>query len=241
MSKILYINPLGLDIWDEHFEEILNSAAEPSTQVDAIHLSIEERTPFVPTLPFYLGDLFRAVKRAEEQRYDAVIIGCALDPGLKEAKAMVSIPVVGPSEACMHTAAMLSQRFSVIVTATDPAFLYLAQDNARRYGLDSKIASYEVANIKQTPPEVIDTLMEDSQKLRDVILGNFRKAVKEGAGRKAKKAVKEDGAGALVFCCTLFSGMLKPLAEELKVPIIDPAVGSLKVAEMLVGSVCYYR
>ena len=44
---------------------------------------------------------------AEKNGYDAVVVSCMMDPGVKAAKEAVNIPVVGPKEACMAVASIL--------------------------------------------------------------------------------------------------------------------------------------
>src|SRR3546814_4706331 len=76
---------------------------------------------------------------------DAVIIDCMGDPGLKAAREVVSIPVLGPSETAMHLAAMLGHRFS-IVTVLD-SVVPMIDNLAKLYGMADKLASIRVIDI----------------------------------------------------------------------------------------------
>ena len=58
--------------------------------------------------------IFRAVRRLEEEGYDAVVVGCCYDPGVKVARELVDIPVVGPLEAAMNHASYFGHRFTVL-------------------------------------------------------------------------------------------------------------------------------
>jgi Asp/Glu/hydantoin racemase len=51
---------------------------------------------------------------AEKQGYDAFIIGCASDMGLKECRGIVNIPVIAPTEATALYASTLGTKFSII-------------------------------------------------------------------------------------------------------------------------------
>ena len=51
---------------------------------------------------------------AEKEGFDGVVIGCCADPGLKDAKTLVNIPVTAPFEAVARTAPA-SGRLGVIV------------------------------------------------------------------------------------------------------------------------------
>jgi len=46
---------------------------------------------------------------AEANGYEAVVVSCIMDPGVKAAKEAVDIPVVGPKEACINIATILGK------------------------------------------------------------------------------------------------------------------------------------
>lgn len=51
---------------------------------------------------------------AERQGYDAVAVSCFLDPGLEEARSMVSIPVVSSCETALLVASTVARSFGLI-------------------------------------------------------------------------------------------------------------------------------
>lgn len=149
---------------------------------------------------------------AEREGFDGVVIGCFYDPGLREARELVEIPVVGVCEASLHVASMLSAgKFSVLVGRRK--WIPKMADNARIYGLDSRISSWRVLDL--TVPD-----MHDADKTQAAIL------------REARKAVEEDRAECVVLGCTGMAGQAMKAQEELGVPILDPVLMGLKVAEM---------
>jgi len=79
------------------------------------------------------------VIEAEKTGYDAFIIGTAPDPGLRDARTLVDIPVVAYTEASMHIACMLGSRFSYVgfVNMQDRHM-----DNARIYGLAERLGPW---------------------------------------------------------------------------------------------------
>lgn len=227
MPKILYINPLGTDAFDERFKRILESAARPETEIQVISFKpIDEN---LINVSLYLGETFRAVVKAEKNGFDAVIIGCCVDPGLSESKNEVKIPVVGPAEASLHVASMLGP-FSAIIAEPDT---YM-QELARKYGLAHMLASVKSANAIR-PADENEIAIEDPKRHRQIIMGIFQKAMVATVPELARSAVIEDQARAIILGCTLFSGWAKErkvISKELKVPVMDPAIVSLKVAEM---------
>ena len=113
--RIAFINPFGTAAFDEIIEDTLVPYAGTGTTVDVIHLEgVPENIDYY--YPKHLMELaiFRAVRRLEEQGYDAVVVGCCYDPGVKVARELVDIPVVGPLEAAMNHASYFGHRFTVI-------------------------------------------------------------------------------------------------------------------------------
>ncbi len=80
----------------------------PDTEVDAVNIlygpaSIESVYDDTMAAPF----IVQKAEWAEKNGYDAVVVSCMMDPGVKAAKEAVNIPVVGPKEACMAIASIL--------------------------------------------------------------------------------------------------------------------------------------
>jgi allantoin racemase len=150
---------------------------------------------------------------------DAAIIDCMGDPGLEAAREKVSIPVIGPAETSMHVAAMLAHRFSV-VTVLDtliPAF----DHHALKAGLTSRMASVRTVGIPVLA-------LGDHSRLLEALVD------------QSVRAVTDDGAHLLILGCTGMAGTVPALLAGLErqgisdVPVIDPTVLAVKVAEALV-------
>jgi len=234
-------------------EDVLNRAASPGTQVDVTYLPQpgEPAAPFLPAVPFFHGPLFRRIKRAEEEGYDGVIIGCAADPGLSEAKRLVSIPVTAPLEANLHLATMLRARVTVMLPAGAEARTRY-WDMARAHGLDHKIASIVSVDLHYPPQdECIRMMHEEPEQLLKLILEDHRQELRGRIAEQARRAILEDGAQAIFLGCTLWTGMAGILAEALegtadplddrfaetlKVPVLDPGIGTLRVIEALAAT-----
>jgi len=149
---------------------------------------------------------------AEREGFDAVVIGCFYDPGLREARELVEIPVVGVCEASLHVASMLSAgKFSVLVGRRK--WIPKMADTASNYGFDNRIASWRVLDL--TVPD-----MHDLEKTQAAIL------------REARGAVEEDMAECVVLGCTGMAGQAMRAQEEYGVPVLDPVLMGVKVAEL---------
>ncbi|MBS7646269.1 MAG: aspartate/glutamate racemase family protein [Candidatus Bathyarchaeia archaeon] len=158
--------------------------------------------------------ILEKVMEAEKSGFDAVIIDCMGDPALNAAREIVKIPVIGPCQASMAIASTLCEKFSVVTVLK--RLLPLFWRKVKEYGFDAKVASVRSVEVP---------VLELEEK---------RSEVKAKLLAESKKAVNEDGAGAIILGCTGMVGMAAELQEAIGIPVIDPAVASIKLAECLV-------
>src|ERR1700749_4388542 len=57
---------------------------------------------------------FAVATKAQDDGYDALILGCFGDPGLDGFRELLDVPMVGPFEASVHAACQLGHRFGVV-------------------------------------------------------------------------------------------------------------------------------
>ena len=76
--------------------------------------------------------VFNEVMRLEQEGFDAVIVGCCYDPGVRVARELVDIPVVGPLEAALNMSSYMAHR-PTIVTDHHKAVPWI-EDLVRLYG-----------------------------------------------------------------------------------------------------------
>ncbi len=218
--RIKIIIPITSPVLDAEAEEEFAGYAFPETQTSVTHLdygpaSIECELDDAVCVP----DFLNKAKQAEAEGYDAIISDCFLDPGVKAAREVLSIPVVGAAEASMHFAASLGHRYSVVTVL--PNVVSAMEDLAAEYGVDKKLASVRYVDIP-----VLD--LKNKKKLINAL------------HREMLAAIKEDHAHVLVLGCTGMMGVAKEMEKQLKrdgyeVPVVDPAGAALKFAESLVS------
>lgn len=157
--------------------------------------------------------------KAERSGADAVIIDCMADPGVKAAREMLSIPVLGPGETSMHLAAMLGQKFGyvTVLNSVKP----MVRNLVRVCGVQEKLASIKVVDIPVL--ELEPRIGEAKQRL----------------GACALEAVEEDDADVIVLGCTGFLGCASAIETCLaerghKIPVIDPIPATVCIAEGIV-------
>ena len=154
---------------------------------------------------------------AERRGFDAVITGCAGDPGVEAAREMVRIPVIGPGQAALHTAAMLGSTFAVLTPVEST--VRPARALVRHYGLAERCVSVRPVNCS-----VMD-IREGRREILEAVLAVTR------------RCITEDQADVLVLLCASLSHVFGDrLAAALPVPVVNALRVSVRAAEMLVGS-----
>ena len=220
--ELLYLMPGAGMPGDEikRREEVANSLTRSGTRVTveevgegplSIESAIEEYISIGPMLK-------RLYKIRREQKYNAIIIGCAGDPGLRAARELMDIPVIGPAESSYHFACMIADRFSVIsplqagVASADELVA-----RVREMGLSSRLASVEFVDIP-----VAEMWTDDS-------------AAVTRLATKAIKRAEESGAGCVVLgCMSMAFRTAKSAWKGVSIPVINPLKVAIKTAECFV-------
>lgn len=218
--RIRVINPVITKEFEPLTLKEFKALARPDVQIEVVSLSkgpasIESRYDEDLAKP----GILEQVKKAEEDGVDAVIINCFGEPGLHSAREIVSIPVIGPFQASMLLASSLGQTISIVTVLK--SVVPLIEEKARMLGVKSRIASVRAIEVP------VLELEKERAKVQSALLN------------ESKKATMEDKADVIVLGCTGLVGMAKELQNSLKkegfdVPVVDPALASLKLAEILV-------
>ncbi len=215
-KKILWINPIGTDLFDAPVKEIFTAEKLPDTVVDVVSL---KRGPQHLEYHYYemliMLETLHLIKQAEKKGYDAAIIGCFYDPGLREAREITeNIVVTAPAEASMHIATTLGDKFSIIVGRQK--WVPAMHENVKKYGFGDKLASFKPVNLG------VHDFHKDEKETERLL-----KAA-------AREAVDIDKAEVLILGCTIQFGFYKELQEYAGVPVIDAVLAPFKYAEFLI-------
>ncbi|MBI2469566.1 MAG: hydantoin racemase [Candidatus Rokubacteria bacterium] len=214
---IEFINPFGTPIYDQLIQETLLPYAGADTKVEVTHL-----TGCPANIDYYYPKhlmeiaIFDRVIEAEKRGCDAVIIGCCYDPGVLVARELVDVPVVGPLEASLAIGRYFGHDFTVL-TDHHKAVPYL-RDMVRLYGYEPSCRAVRCINWWVTD------MVKDPA------------AVAGETVRIATEAMKEDESEVVILGCTIIAGCLEQrvlAGEHRDVPIINPNLAALKMAELL--------
>lgn len=142
------------------------------------------RYPFLK----YLNQLQIVQKALEAERsgYDAFAIGCYHDPGLREARSVVDIPVLSIGEASMLVACSHAKSFGVVTMCRE--FADYTALLVRDYGLESRLAAIEIME-----PVLTEFDMEDPDQVASVITSGFEHAARCLQRAGAEMVIPGDG------------------------------------------------
>lgn len=187
------------------------------------HLRRATDTVFAyPTL-FNRMDVVDCAVEAEAEGCDAVMVACSGDPGVVEARTVVSIPVVGPMEAALHLACTYGHGIGIVTVAdsTWSAYMRMAVHTA---GLNDRFVGLAQIDI---PSKLAFTrgFVED----RDIVMGQVAAKAEELVAAGAE-AIVIGSAGLSVMATT--SGLAAIGPEGQRAPIFDCLTVGLKTAEL---------
>ena len=215
--RIAFINPFGTDAYDTIIEETLSPLAMDDTTLE-IRNTIGAPVNIDYFWPKHLMEaaVFEECMRLEAEGFDAIIVGCCYDPGVRVARELVDIPVVGPLEASLNMASYYGHRPTVI-TDHHKAVPYL-EDLVRLYGQGN------VRNVRCIDWWVTEMIREPSEVAKDAVAA-------------CERALEEDAADLAILGCTIIAACLtkhtRETGEYRDVPIVNPNLLALKSAEAL--------
>ena len=216
MVRILWINPVGTAAYDAPIGAELRHEAAPTTRVDVCSLPGvgPQHLEWNALEAVVAGPTMGVVRWGTEQGYDAAVIGCFYDPFLRAARELAGpMAVTAPAEACLHIAATVGERVSILVGRRK--WIPEMHENVVKYGYRDHLASFRVLEMS------VDEFQADPETTQHRILS------------EAENAVREDRADAVVLGCTIEFGFYREVQEKVGVPVIDAITAPLRYAEFL--------
>ncbi|WP_311879067.1 aspartate/glutamate racemase family protein [Microbacterium forte] len=215
MSRILWINPVGTSAYDAPMGDALRPEGRETTRVDVASLPMDGPTHLefnafeMAVAPATAG----VIRWAQQEGYDAAVVGCFYDPGLRAAREISkSMAVTAPAEACLHIASTLGENVSILVGRRK--WIPEMQENVEKYGFTRRVREFRVLEMS------VNEFQQDPAFTEQRILETAQAAVDEGAD-------------CVVLGCTVEFGFYRHVQEQIGVPVIDAIVGPLRYAEFL--------
>lgn len=214
--KLLLINPNTSD----GFTAIAQKAADAYKNKDTIVKAVS--SPCGPlTLEGYFDEIISSVGvlevvQREKENYDGFIVACFSNHfSIYAARQLTGKPVVGIFEPPMLLAKQLGAKFSIVTPS--PRWKPLLEEGLEAVGMEHSCGSVRVIGVDVEELECLE-----QGKLEELLL------------KEAEKAIKEDGAEAIVLGCCGLAGLAAKIREKLDVPVLDPVASAVKVLEDLV-------
>ena len=213
--RILWIDPIGIDAYSAEMLQLLEEARRPETDVHVVSLPGDRprHLEYHAYEGLVVGDIVR-LTYAHAADYDALVIGCFYDVGLREAREVSGQAIVtAPCQAATAIARNLGNTFSVLVGRRK--WIPKMRENVRLYGHAHALASMRplglgVHDFQADPRRTMERLLDEGY-----------------------KAVHEDSAEVLILGCTAEYGFNQTMQQELGVPVIDAVTAPFKYAEFL--------
>lgn len=215
MRKILVINPIVTDSFNDMTKSYLEKIKSPNIKIEVVN--IKDGPSSIETFydeAFALPEILKTIDKYK-LRCDAIVINCFADPAVNAARELTDVPVVGPAEASMMIALMLGHKFGVISTFRNSGPWIELQ--ARNMGIEQRLAGAIGIDIP------VLELEKDSKKTAQYLID------------AARNLIDSKGAEVIVLGCTGMAPVARIVKEELEVPVVEPMATAFKLAELMIS------
>lgn len=168
--------------------------------------------------------IVEAFIEADREGFDAACVHCFGDPGVREARSVVGLPIFGPAESSMHFACQLGRRFAIIGTNM-PGQLAQIEEQVREHGLQDRLIPNGIRFDKEPFARIWDKWLGNPQMAADAVAEVARECVADGAD-----VIVLGCAGTSLLCS--MAGFNKIIVDGQVVPILDSVMVGMKMAEM---------
>jgi allantoin racemase len=153
---------------------------------------------------------------SEQHRFDAALLGCFGDPGLRAARTVAKIPVIGAAEAATSLAQLVAQRYGVVtIVDSDIAEIevYLSALEVRSRCVGVNAIGLQFYELVDDPELTLNRLSVAAKKLID------------------------KGAEAILLGCMSFGfhPFAAKLEERIGIPVIDPLRAGVAAARAMLS------
>lgn len=216
--RIMIINP-DYGVTQEEMDvrlRILHQYAAPDTELAMVCLQ-KSRVEINSALDVALAgpEIVRLAMQAQNAGFDAVVLYCFSDPAIDACREALQIPVIGGAQAACLTALNICRSFGVILT--DASRIPEKRLFLHTLGVDgSRIGAIAAAD------------------LNGISIWQEREAALQKLVVCGQQLIEKQRTEAIVLGCLSFLGMAEPLSEILGIPVIDPAVSAVTMAESIV-------
>jgi len=215
MKKILVVNPITTDSFNDMTKNYLEKIKNPDIEIEVVNIKAGPSS--IETFydeAFSLPEILKTIDEYKS-KCDAIVINCFADPALNAARELTDVPIVGPAEASMMIALILGHKFGVISTFRNSGPWIELQ--VRNMGIEQRLAGAIGVDIPVL--ELGKDLKKTARYLIDA----------------ARNLIDSKGAEVIVLGCTGMAPVARIIKEKIEVPVIEPMATAFKVAELIVS------
>jgi allantoin racemase len=188
-----FVDPVAHHAYADRLAVYLDQLAGPETEFEMRGLAPPDQHLHRITEARCAAHAVAAIIEAEDEGFDAVIIGHFQDSGLYEARAAVEIPVIGLGESSMLHACTLGQRVGLITIS--PTFISWHEEQVLRYRLEQRVVAVRAM---ETQVEQYMRAFEGGESYQDV-RRQFEQHASELARDGVEVVLPAGGLPALLF------------------------------------------
>lgn len=211
--RLLVVNANTSDIVTEKVAAQARASASPGTEVVAVTGTFGARV-IGTRAEHAIGEHSTVTLVAQHAtEFDAVVIAVSYDTGLRAARELLNVPVVGMTEAGLLTACMLGGRIGIVTFGRRVRPLY--DELVAGYGLAPRVAGWRTlestAAYQRGAHDALDDELVDA----------------------ANDLVERDGAETVLLTGAVMAGVPTRLQARVPVPLIDGLDCAVRQAELL--------
>ena len=218
----------SLDMFKPSFERILH--ADTEVALKPIQGGLIGDNPLDMDNPYFThlnnGRIIEALLEAEREGFDAAWVNCFGDPGVREARAVVGIPIIGACESSLHFACQLGRKVAIVANNM-PGQIAQIEEQVRSLGLMDRLIVNGVRTEKEPFPSAWKKGLKNPQVAADSIAEVARGCVADGAD-----VIVVGCCGSGPLCSK--AGFNKLTIDGQDVPVLDPVMVAAKTTEMAV-------
>jgi len=205
--------------------EILDKVRDPDTEIHVAGITgiggVGDQFRYLEYLE--TGEVLTNVHKAVREGYDAFLIGNIADPGLREAREIANIPVLGLCESAMHIACMMGANFSFVTI--NEKFTPRVVENVYRAGLRDRFVGANRMAVERLTD--LGPAFEPGP-AQDRVVAQFNEAARKNTEAGAEVVI---AAGGVVMALLAHAG-IHETADG--VPILNGITNLVKLGEAAV-------
>ena len=211
--RILLVNANTSDIVTQKVAVRARASAAPGTEIVAVTGRFGGRV-IGTRAEHAIGEHSTLLLVAEHaSSCDAVVIAVSYDTGLRAARELLTVPVVGMTEAGLLTACMLGGRIGIITFGARVRPMY--EELVASYGLSTRVAAWRTLESTAAYQAGTHDALD-----RELVFA-------------ANDLVAHHGAETVLFTGAVMAGVPARLQAEVPVPLIDGIDCAVRQAELL--------